>query len=487
MVDEVDDTKPRSPAPFSVERGAVGLRQYNGLILEEADRDLRGHRFIHIVELMKKDPVVSAPMSLYRMMLGRPSWKVVPKKDAGQYQKDKAEIINSMLGDMEHSWFQFIREVSSMIEYGFSVHEIVLRRRLKRKGSKYNDGWVGIKSLPIRAQNTVINGWKYSQDGKDLIGVEQSFYDPTVLSRLSLNKVFIPRENFLLFNTDTHKGNPVGNSPFKACYIPWCYRVDIEEKENIGIGRDLRGIFMAEIPPNYLDPNASEDEKKVLEMFKAIASGIQVDENAGLVLPKQVDEMTKADMFRYSLMQTTGSRSYNTTEIVARYDKKILTALFADILSLGQNSVGSFSLADAKTSILAMAIEYRLKEIKDVLDTHLIPLLYRVNGWDTSEDYPEFSFQDLDERDLEVFSSAIQRLAATGMIERDREMMNIVRTTLGATPYPDDEPVLTDILTGGAGTQSRSGDSFSTATGGLNGTANTVSADDNSISNLYND
>ena len=144
MVDEVDDTKPRSPAPFSVERGAVGLRQYNGLILEEADRDLRGHRFIHIVELMKKDPVVSAPMSLYRMMLGRPSWKVVPKKDAGQYQKDKAEIINSMLGDMEHSWFQFIREVSSMIEYGFSVHEIVLRRRLKRKGSKYNDGWVGI-------------------------------------------------------------------------------------------------------------------------------------------------------------------------------------------------------------------------------------------------------------------------------------------------------------------------------------------------------
>ena len=217
--------------------------------------------------------------------------------------------------------------------------DIVLRRRLKRKGSKYNDGWVGIKSLPIRAQNTVINGWKYSQDGKELIGVEQSFYDPAVLSRLALNKVFIPRENFLLFNTDTHKGNPVGNSPFKACYIPWCYRVDIEEKENIGIGRDLRGIFMAEIPPNYLDPNASEDEKKVLEMFKAIASGIQVDENAGLVLPKQVDEMTKADMFRYSLMQTTGSRSYNTTEIVARYDKKILTALFADILSLGQNIV----------------------------------------------------------------------------------------------------------------------------------------------------
>ena len=48
MVDEVDDTKPRSPAPFSVERGAVGLRQYNGLILEEADRDLGGYKIVNL-------------------------------------------------------------------------------------------------------------------------------------------------------------------------------------------------------------------------------------------------------------------------------------------------------------------------------------------------------------------------------------------------------------------------------------------------------
>lgn len=243
---------------------------------------------------------------------------------------------------------------------------------------------------------------------------------------------------------------------------------------------------MAEIPPNLLDPDGTDEEKATGEMFKAIASGIQVDEQAGLVLPKMVDPESRQDMFRYSLLQTTGSRSYNTSEIVARYDKKILTALFADILSLGQNSVGSFSLADAKSSILAMAIEYRLKEIKDVLDNQLIPLLYKINGWDISEGYPEFEYGDLDERDLETFSKAIQRLAATGMLERDRELMNLIRETVGAKPYAEDAPVQTEILTGGAGDQSRSGDSFNTPSGGANGTANTTSSDDNSISNLEN-
>ena len=120
----------------------------------------------------------------------------------------------------------------------FPVTILVLRRRLKRKGSKYNDGYVGIHSLPIRAQNTVISGWKYSEDGRELVAVKQMIPSP-LYDRLVISGIEIHRKKFLLFNTDTHKGNPVGNSPFKACYIPWCYRVDIEERESVGIGRDL--------------------------------------------------------------------------------------------------------------------------------------------------------------------------------------------------------------------------------------------------------
>jgi hypothetical protein len=49
----------------------------------------------------------------------------------------------------------------------------VLRRRLKKNGSKFNDGLVGIKKLAPRSQET-IRGWVFSDDGADLIKVEQS-------------------------------------------------------------------------------------------------------------------------------------------------------------------------------------------------------------------------------------------------------------------------------------------------------------------------
>ena len=128
MAEESKDKKQKPLLPYSVERGTTGVRQYNGAVLEEADRDLRGGNFIRIVELMKKDPVVSAPISLYRMMLGKPKWTVKPTDNSSKSQSDKSALIYQMINDMEHSWFSFIREVSSMIEYGFSVHEIVDRK-----------------------------------------------------------------------------------------------------------------------------------------------------------------------------------------------------------------------------------------------------------------------------------------------------------------------------------------------------------------------
>ena len=79
---------------------------------------------------------------------------------------------------------------------GFSVHEIVLRRRLKSKGSKYNDGYIGIKALPIRSQNTIINGFLYSDDGRKVVAIRQ--YLNKIASGVSFEggKVDIPFEEW---------------------------------------------------------------------------------------------------------------------------------------------------------------------------------------------------------------------------------------------------------------------------------------------------
>ena len=37
----------------------------------------------------------------------------------------------------------------------FCVNEIILRKRLESKGSKFNDGKIGIRKLPIRSQDSI--------------------------------------------------------------------------------------------------------------------------------------------------------------------------------------------------------------------------------------------------------------------------------------------------------------------------------------------
>src|SRR5690606_31461676 len=99
--------------------------------------------------------------------------------------------------------------------------------------------------------------------------------------------------------------------------------------------------------------------------------------------------------FDFQLLSVSSGKQYDTNTIITRWDNKILTALFADFLKLGQDQVGSFALAGAKTNLMAMGIEARLKEIADVINNDLVPQTFALNGWST-EELPFITFSDLD-------------------------------------------------------------------------------------------
>jgi phage gp29-like protein len=93
---------------------------------------------------MKTDPTVAAALNVYRMMLTRVKWRVAPPENATETEKQRAKFVESCMSDMEGTWSQFMAEVVTYLEYGFSVQEKVFRRRLTRNGSKYSDGLVGL-------------------------------------------------------------------------------------------------------------------------------------------------------------------------------------------------------------------------------------------------------------------------------------------------------------------------------------------------------
>lgn len=223
------------------EVGTTGLMVSNKQILEESRKELRWPYAIKTYKDMGKDSTISSAINLFKMMVSRTDWKVKAPKDATPEQEKKAAFIQQCMDDMDHSWYDFLQNVASSYTYGFSVHEKVYRKRYKTNGSRYNDGLIGWKKLPIRSQDT-ISGWHFDEFGRELIGVEQDLslvnnYGRYINLANNGTKIDIPRKKFMLFRVNPERDNPEGNSLLKTVYLSWKYRTAIEEQEAIGIVR----------------------------------------------------------------------------------------------------------------------------------------------------------------------------------------------------------------------------------------------------------
>jgi hypothetical protein len=360
---------------------------------------------------------------------------------------------------------------------------------LLRNGSKYNDGLVGLKKLPVRSQDT-ITGWIFSEDGSDLLAVEQSLNNIQNAYRFQnrLNdqgKLQIDREKFLLFSASANKGNPEGNSIYKNIYLAFKRMELLQDQELIGVAKDVQGILKIAIPPRYLDPNASAEDKAAVAAFQQIIDNYNAGTQRGLLVPNMVDPESKLPLFTYELMESKGGAKYDTESIIRRLQGDILSALSVDILKLGAEGSGSFSLAESKSSVLALAIDYRLKEIAEVLNSHLMRIIYEQNGWST-ENIAHFFYSDVEEIDLETFSKAVQRVFSTSAIEVDRPVLNRVRELLGVPAKPDDEPIDKEALPATlTGQSSKSGAGMEVGTVG-DGTAKSATGKDRSSNNSDN-
>lgn len=437
------------------EEGFVGLKVANKRIIEEAQAAFRYPAFISTVNEMRNNPTVGAAMNVYRMMISRVGWDIEPPIDPTPEDIARANFIKTVMSDMEHSWSSFIEEVVPYLEYGFDLHEIVLRRRLFRNGSKYNDGLIGLKKLAPRSQDTIA-GWVFSEDGADLLAAKQSLRFLQNSYRFA-NRVdpldgliTIDRDKFLLFTASGNKGNPEGNSIYKNIYLAFKQLTLLQNQELLGVTKDVQGILKIAIPPAYMSPDATPEQKAALVGFQTIIDNYNAGTQRGLLVPHLVDEHGNP-LFIYDLLEGKGHAKYDTEAIIRRLQGDILSALSVDVLKLGSDGAGSFSLAEQKSSILALAIDYRLREMAEVLNSHLMVTLYQMNGWDASRT-AKFVYSDVQEVSLDELGKFIQRVASTSMIEVDRAVLNRIRVAFGVEPLADDEPVdkekLSATLTG---------------------------------------
>jgi hypothetical protein len=422
------------------EMGTVGLRSYSGYIYEEDRPELRGIGWIKEVRKMRNDPVISAGVELMQMWMLRGNPRIVPYSDSEDDVK-KAKFIDQCLNDMEHTFDDLMKDVVSFLWYGFSPIEKVFKKRLPSQ-SKYEDGLIGWKKLPIRSQDTVVE-WKFDNTARnvthliqDLNGVSSGDRLNRLLMTHPAGEVEIPMDKVLNFRYNGTRGNPEGRSPLKAAWGTWKYRTQIELDEAVGVQRNLNGVPVYYAPAQYMSPDAKPEEKAVYESIKSQIRNYQNNEQAGFVIPNVFDEMSKQRLFSLEPLEVKGSNQYDTTEIIRRYDLRLLTVLFADILMMGQSSTGSFALSGSKTNIVEMAIERRMKEIASTFKNDLFKQTFELNGWDSSR-LPEITFEFPEDFNPDEFGKLIQRIGSVNMAPRTPQFVSWVLKAMGYPKWQD--------------------------------------------------
>ena len=416
------------------EIGRIGQKRYGGTFYEEFLRELRGKKGIETYrEMAENDDTIGAILFAVEMLIRQASWNVEPGGDTPK-DKEAAEFVEQCMHDMQDTWTDTISEILSFLTYGWSFHEIVYKRRMgktrdQKTRSKYNDGLIGWRKLPIRAQETLYQ-WEYD-DEDNLIAMTQ-------LPPPNYGLITIPMDKAMLFRTKSRKGNPEGRSILRNAYRSWYFKRRIQEYEGTGIERDLAGLPVFTAPEDIAIWDEDDpDMVKLRTGMEAMVQKIRVDELAGIVKPHG---------FEFELLNSGGSKQFDTNAIIQRYDTGMAMTVLADFIFLGHQQVGSFALSSDKTELFSMAIGAYLDIICETFNSQGIPQLIDVNGshFDGITDYPKLAHGDIENADIQKLAAYIKDMTGVGILVPDDGLEDYVREAAGLPERTSDTRTIDD-------------------------------------------
>lgn len=413
----------RSQAPMSAV-GVSGVVHFNGLIYDDDyDRAWQGDQRTKTIIKMLNDPIITASLTGIEMLIRRVNWRVEPVNDSAEAVK-VAGFVQTCFDDMVGFWpGDTLAKILTYLGWGWACLEIIYKVREGESGrspSRYSDGMIGWAKWALRPQPTRY-GWEFDQTG-----------EPTALIQIdpqTWRQIPISLQRCLLFRYGGRTNSPEGTTPLRGAYDAWWRKSRIQQIEGIGIERDLAGLPYMRIP--------SEDIVNQTEAYQAatkIVTNIRQDSQAGIVLSSDRDPETKEYLQEFGLVSTGGQRAVTTDPIVRRYANELATVFLAAVMRVGQDTHGSFALAEAQGGLLEESIGAHLDLIGDVIGSQGIPRLIQANQIDPSLT-PKLVHGGLESRDLASLGTYIEKLAKAGLLLDTPELVEFVHGVAGL-PVP---------------------------------------------------
>ncbi len=394
-----------------------------GLRSDEFIQQLRGTQGVRkLREMSENDPIISAILTAMDLMIRSVPWRFTGGSEMGR------QVIEEILYSMEDKTFEeFISDVLTFLPYGFSIFEIVAKRK--------RDGVIGLKKLAPRAQWTIDRF--ENNDFGDILGVHQ---------QASMKNVFIPYNKLLHFRTRSANNQPAGVSVLRGAYTSWYYANMITQIEATSIERELNGLPVWSLPGEWFAENAEDWQKQFVQEAKRIGRDVKRNEQGFIIKPSDLWEqedgrITDNPMVKFELIASQGSRDIDPGRTILRHQQNMARTAMADFIMLGANDRGSFALSQSKSDLFLKALEGYLDTIAAVMNRRLIPKLGMWNGMSPA-DLPTIRHGRVAPVNLIELGQFIQRLSQSKFnLFEDTELENHLRDVAGLPERPETQTI----------------------------------------------
>ena len=424
------------------ELGVSGLDRYTGHMPDEPE--FLGREWIDTIIRMKLfDPVIGAILKTIKLRLSSTSYSVEPSDEHSKEAVEVATFYAEALDDMRRPFPEVMNDWLTMIEFGWAILEPSYKRRRGESPrpyagapsplpSRFDDGRIGWADWAPRGHATL---WKWDIDLKGRT-THFSQFNP-----YGGGVVRIPMSRLMHFRTDSYLDNPEGISALRTTWRPWFFKTHLEQIEMIGIERDLNGLPIVWVPPEYLKDDAPQDQKDLVDSMLDMASGVRVDEQSAIAVPLAYEQGTSNKKFDFTLMSSASRRQHDTDKVIQRQDHRIALSMSGQFMLLGSSDIGSFALASSHQDVFNHALNSYLQRSANVISAGEFKRFGKINGIDPRL-IPHLQFAQVQAIDIDALSSAVMRLSQSGMrFFPSRETEDHLLRRMGfPIPSDDDRP-----------------------------------------------
>lgn len=441
------------PNPNAMEQlGVSGVKIQSGFVHDEFIQKLVGEKGRKVYrEMRDNDSTVGSILFAVEMLLRAVEWRVeytgmdvLGASDANQEDseaQDFRSITNPdeavvflegiLFDDMSHTWDDFITNVLTMLTFGWQYTEVCWKRRNgvdedPEASSIFDDGMIGISKLADRSQET-LDRWDMDEKGV-IYGMWQQ--DPNG----GPNR-YVPMAKSLLFRPLSFKDSPEGRSVLRTAYRSWYFLKNIQEIEAIAIERELNGLPVMYIP-NVILNGQTEESKRAVALYTRMVRDVKFNEQAGMLLPSDPyydaeGAPSNVRQVEFKLLAAEGTRAIDTDKVIKRYQGDIARTILAQFILMSQSgNKGGYAQSKSEIDLFLRATEGWLESIASILNRHLIPKIWSINGLDPSI-MPYVVPGKVAPENLGELGDFIQKMSGAGFILTDTPTENHLRNIAG--------------------------------------------------------